>query len=77
MPNALIPELSSRQLTLDVALNQPSMIRAQIARLAVDQILLPKCFRTLGAKVESGMLYSVIQASDLFTSDVEKCNARA
>lgn len=78
MANALIPELSGRRLTVDVALKQPTMIRAQIAKLADEQILLPKFFRTLGAKVEGGgMLYSVIQASDFFTSDVEKRNARA
>jgi hypothetical protein len=78
MPNALIPELSGRRLTVDTALNQPTMIRARIAELADDQILLPKFFRTLGAKVEGGgMLYSVIQASDFFTSDVEKRNARS
>ncbi|AFM16992.1 hypothetical protein Mycch_2209 [Mycolicibacterium chubuense NBB4] len=78
MPNALIPELTGRRLTVDTALKQPTMIRAQIAKLADDQILLPKFFRTLGAKVEGGgMLYSVIQASDFFTSDVEKRSARA
>ena len=78
MPNALIPELSGRRLTVDTALKQPTVIRAQIAKLADDQILLPKFFRQLGAKVTGGgMLYSVIQASDFFTSDVEKRNARA
>jgi hypothetical protein len=78
MPNALIPELTGRRLTVDWALKDPTVIRAQIAKLADDQILLPKFFRTLGAKIQGGgMLYSVIQASDFFTSDVEKRNARA
>lgn len=78
MANALIPELSGRRLTVDVALKQPHIIRAQIAKLADSEILLPKFFRTLGAKVEAGgILYSVIQASDFFTSDIEKRNARA
>jgi hypothetical protein len=78
MPNALIPELSGRRLTVDYALKQPTTIRAQIAKLADDQILLPKFFRTLGAQVTGGgMLYSVIQASDFFTSDIEKRNARS
>lgn len=78
MTNALIPELSGRRLTVDVALKQPTLIRNQIARLSDEQILLPKFFRTLGAQVTGGgMLYSVIQASDFFTSDVEKRNARS
>lgn len=78
MTNALIPELSGRQLTVDVALNQPSIIRARIAELADSQILLPKFFRHLGANITGGgMLYSVIQASDFFTSDIEKRNTRA
>ena len=73
MPNALIPELSGRRLTVDVALKQPPYIRARIAKLADEQILLPKFFRTFGSQVTGGgMLYSVIQASDFFTSDVEK-----
>lgn len=78
MANALIPELSGRRLSVDTALKQPSRIRSQIAKLADEQILLPKFFRTLGAKVEGGgMLYSVLAAADFFTSDVEKRSARA
>ncbi|QNI06498.1 hypothetical protein GAN17_09455 [Mycobacterium kubicae] len=78
MPNALIPELSGRRLTVDVALKQPTYIRARIAKLADEQILLPKFFRTLGVRLETGgLLYSVIQASDFFTSDVEKRAPRA
>lgn len=78
MPNALIPEVSGRRITVDYALKQPTSIRAQIAKIADSQILLPKFFRTRGEKIEgAGMLYSVIQASDFFTSDVEKRNPRA
>lgn len=78
MPNALIPELNGRRLTVDTALKQPTLIRAQIAKLADSQILLPKFFRTLGMQITGGgMLYSVIQASDFFTSGVEKRNARS
>ncbi|MGD9517533.1 major capsid protein [Mycolicibacterium sp.] len=74
----MIPELAGRRLTVDTALKQPTTIRARIAQLADEQILLPKFFRTLGAKLEGGgMRYSVIQASDFFTSDVEKRSARA
>jgi hypothetical protein len=73
MPNALIPELNGRRLTVDVALQQPTVIRNQIAKLADEQILLPKLFRTFGAQLQGGgLLYSVVQASDFFTSDVEK-----
>ncbi|MGV0796190.1 major capsid protein [Mycolicibacterium elephantis] len=73
MTSPLIPTLNGRQLTVDVALRQPTIIRDRIARLADEQILLPKFFRTHGAKVEGGgLLYSVVAASDFFTTDVEK-----
>lgn len=73
MPNALIPELDGRRLSVDTALAQPSVIRAQIARLADAQILLDKFFHAFGGPVTAGgLLYSVIAASDFFTSAVEK-----
>ncbi|CAM3129232.1 hypothetical protein DFJ75_1699 [Williamsia muralis] len=74
MVNALIPELSGRRLTVDTALKSPTVIRNQIARLADEQILLPKFFHNHGAPVEGGgLLYSVIQASDFYVStDLEK-----
>lgn len=73
MPNALLPELAGRRLTVDTALKQPTVIRAQIAKLADAQLLLPKLFHTLGSTVEGGgMLYSVIKAADMFTTAVEK-----
>lgn len=72
MPNALIPELNGRQLTVDVALRSPSIIRAQIARLADSQLLLPRLFRTYGNRLDGGgLLYSVITASDFYSSDIE------
>ena len=72
MPNALIPELNGRRLTVDVALKSPTILRSRIAELADDQVLLDKLFHPLGARVESGgLLYSVVQASDFFTTDVE------
>ncbi|MHA7661848.1 major capsid protein [Mycolicibacterium sp. HS_4_1] len=78
MANALIPELNGRRLTVDIALKQPTIIRAKIAELADSQILLPKFFRHLGQPIQGGgMLYTVVQASDFFTSDVEKRNARS
>ncbi|BBZ05991.1 hypothetical protein MDOR_01600 [Mycolicibacterium doricum] len=73
MPNALIPELNGRRLTVDVALKQPTILRSRIAELADDQVLLPNLFHPLGAKVEAGgLLYSVVQASDFFTTSIEK-----
>lgn len=78
MVNALIPELSGRRLTVDIALKQPQYIRSRIAKLADDQIILDKFYRNAGFKVESGgFLYNVIQASDFFTSDVEKRSPRS
>lgn len=73
MPNALIPELNGRRLTVDAALKRPTIIRDRIAKLADNQILVPKFFHQLGAPVTGGgMLYSVIKASDFYTTDVEK-----
>lgn len=72
MPS-LIPELDGRALTVDAALHHPEMLRNRIARLADSEILLPKLFHPYGAAVQSGaLLYSVVQASDFFTTDVEK-----
>jgi hypothetical protein len=71
----LLPSLSGRQLTVDVALNQPTLIRNRIAKLTDDQIVLPHLFHTLGVKVDGGgIIYAVVQASDFYTSDVEKRN---
>ena len=74
MPNALIPELNGRRFTVDIALKQPSTIRARIARIADDQILLGKFFSPLGGPVEGGgLLYHVVKASDFYTAnDVER-----
>lgn len=73
MPSALLPQLSARSLTVDVALKQPTTIRARIAKLADDQIILDKIYSGLGAQVQGGgILYNVIKASDFFTSDVER-----
>lgn len=71
MPSALVPELNGRVLSVDVALRSPSIIQAQIARLADEVLLLPKFLRQLGAPVTGGgLLYSVVQASDFYSSDV-------
>ncbi|SON62266.1 hypothetical protein MSIMFI_03791 [Mycobacterium simulans] len=72
MPS-LIPELNGRTLTVDFALKQQTMIRNRIAKLADEQILLPKLFSALGQQVSGGgILYSVVKASDFYTTDVEK-----
>ncbi len=68
----LLPSLTGRQLTVDYALKTPSLLRNRIAKLADEQILLPKICRQFGAKIEGGaLLYNSIQASDFFTSDIE------
>src|SRR4051794_37952104 len=73
MPSALLPQLSGRNLTVDVALRQPTTLRARIAKLADEQILLDKLFHGLGGQVQGGgILYNVVKASDFYTSDVEK-----
>lgn len=73
MTSPLLPSLTGRDLTVDAALKQPSILRDRIAKLADDQILLPNFFRPFGTAVQGGgLLYSIVQASDFFTSDVEK-----
>ncbi|SKH28685.1 Uncharacterised protein [Mycobacteroides abscessus subsp. massiliense] len=73
MTSPLLPALTDRSLTVDVALKQPSILRDRIAKLADDQILLPNFFRPFGTQLQGGgLLYSTVQASDFFTSDVEK-----
>lgn len=54
MPSALVPELNGRVLSVDAALRQPSIIQAQIARLADEVLLLPKFLRQLGTPVTGG-----------------------
>lgn len=71
--STLLPELSGRNLTVDVALKQPSILRTRIAELADSQLLAPQFFHPLGGPVQGGgILYNVLKASDLYTTDVEK-----
>lgn len=74
MPSALLPALNGRNLTVDVALNQPSVIRNRIAALADSQIILDKLFSPYGARVQGGgLLYSVVNAANFYTArDVEQ-----
>jgi hypothetical protein len=71
---SLIPALDGRQLTVDYALKQPTILRQRIAKLVDTQILLPKFFRPLGGKVTGGaILYNTIQSSDLLlATSIEK-----
>ncbi|BDY26616.1 major capsid protein [Mycolicibacterium mageritense] len=72
MPS-LLPELNGRQLTVDYALKQPTIIRDRIAKLADSQLLLGHLFRGYGAPVQGGALaYSVLSSADLYTTDIEK-----
>jgi len=68
---ALMPDLTGRKLSVDIALKQPSLIQARIARLLEDQLLVPKLLRQLGAPVTGGGLaYFLVHASDFYSSDV-------
>ena len=72
MTSALTPQLNGRVLSVDAALRQPSLIQAQIARLADDVLLLPKFLRQLGTPVTGGgLLFHTVAASDFYSSDVE------
>lgn len=71
---ALVPELTqTRRVSVDFAVQQPSTIRNRIATLADDLIIISKFFRPYGAEVTGGgILYTMVTATDFFTSDVEK-----
>ncbi|MBM4726054.1 hypothetical protein ERC79_02595 [Rhodococcus sp. ABRD24] len=74
MTYSLLPDLQGRRLTVDVALQQPTILRNRIAELADPQLVLDKFFTSSGQKVEGGgILFSIIKASDFYTAnDVEK-----
>ncbi|BBY76996.1 hypothetical protein MPRF_38950 [Mycolicibacterium parafortuitum] len=70
MPNALLPELNGRKLTVDVALKTPSVIAARIAKLADTALLLPQFTHQLGSPVlGGGMLFSTVTAANFYTAD--------
>lgn len=69
--NALIPSLTGRALTVDIALKNPTVLRDRIATLADGQLIMPKFYSSLGKQVEGGgILYSVARASDLYATGV-------
>jgi hypothetical protein len=74
MTSPLLPTLNGRTLTVDVALKQPTIIAARIAKLADKQLLLGKVLRPLGAPIQGGALeYSLLTAASfLAAGDVEK-----
>ncbi|TQR82817.1 hypothetical protein D8S82_30315 [Mycobacterium hodleri] len=68
---ALMPDLTGRTLSVDIALKQPSLIQARIAKLLEEQLLVPKLLRQLGAPVTGGGLaFYLVHASDFYSSDV-------
>jgi hypothetical protein len=70
---ALMPDLTGRTLSVDVALKQPTIIRDRIAELTDVQLLLGHLFRPFGQPVQGGaIVYSVLSSSDLYTTDIEK-----
>lgn len=76
MPNPLIPELSSGRVSVDALMRQPTLIRDRIAKLADEQILLPRLLKPYGVRVVGGgILHSVIKAADYFAAD--RLEARA
>ena len=70
----LAPTLSGSQLTVELALKQPTRIRDRIARLADEQIVLDKLYHLLGNTVQGGaFLFNVLKASDYYLkNDVEQ-----
>ncbi len=74
MTNPLIPELSGRTLSVAIALNNVPVLRERIAKIAERQLLMPKFFRAYGGgNLEAGgFLYSILAASDMYSSAVEK-----
>lgn len=70
----LQPELNGRQLTVDVALKEPTIIAAQIGALTDAQLVLGHLFRPFGQPVVGGsLIYHVLSASDQYVAtDLEK-----
>jgi hypothetical protein len=69
MTSPLLPSLQGTQLTVEAVMRQPTIIRDRIAKLADAQLLLPRFFRQLGARVSGGgMLYSTLAAADFYTA---------
>jgi hypothetical protein len=65
---ALLPVLDGRQLTVDQALKQPTLIRDRIAKLADDLMVMPNFFSTSSGQgvTGGGILYSVTRATDQY-----------
>ncbi|MEE2058273.1 major capsid protein [Rhodococcus artemisiae] len=74
MSYPLIPKLTGRQLTVDAALNAPTLITQRIAALTSDQLVIDKFLSATGQKVEGGaLLYTQASAENFYTTrDVEE-----
>lgn len=74
MSSPLIPKLTGRQLTVDAALNTPTLITQRIAALTADQLVIDKFLSATGQKVEGGaLLYTQAGTENLYTTrDVEE-----
>ncbi|MFW0787570.1 major capsid protein [Gordonia sp. CPCC 206044] len=72
--SSLMPDLNGREITVDYALKNVSRtLGPQIAQLTESQLLLPRFFRPYGRPVEGGgLLYTTVNASDFYSSDVEE-----
>lgn len=70
----LTPELTGSQLTVELALKQPTRITAQIARLATAETLVDKIFHMLNTQVQGGaFIFNQLKRSDYFVkNDVEQ-----
>ncbi|MCW2686144.1 MAG: hypothetical protein JWR37_1034 [Mycobacterium sp.] len=72
MPNyqnpSLYPVLQGRNLTIDQALKQPTIIRDRIAQVAEDLMVAPNFYQPAGGPGVSGggILYGITRATDLF-----------
>lgn len=66
------PTLSGNNLTVDLALKQPSRITNRIAELTAKNTLVDKFFHPRGAAVTGGaVLYNVLKASDYYVNGGE------
>lgn len=65
----LMPTLTGRQLTVDAALNTPTLITNRIAALTADQLVIDKFLSATGQKVEGGaLLYTQASAENMYTT---------
>lgn len=72
-PNPLIPNLDGRRISVDAAIQNPTILRNRIGKLTAEQIILDKFFTPLGERVAGrALVFSVPSYSDLFTTPIEE-----